>query len=390
MTLTDNPVRHYPWKYRIVFAIMEWLGLGLIWLGRRPHHLDSTRKILILEPFNLGDAVSLGTMFSPLKLRFPEAELHLWVKRCGAEYYASESRINKIFEVNFPWTGANGTTFGWGAFLKQVRQLRKERYDIGIDTRGEPRTQILLLLAGCRRRLGHTNYMCSNVQLHGFLLTDSTGKLPAIPRSQMNSEILKTIGCRVEQPMMIATPGKHPPGYHPRVVIHPGGGWKYKLWPTDRWIRFLNHLVERNSYDLLLIGAPGDKVHIDSILSQLQHPLPTQLTTLLELKSVISRSDLFICLDSGPMHIASSLGKPALALFGPAAIPVWRPIAPGSRVVHRQDDYPCAPCLSLMCIHPEFNCMAAITVDMVMGAFDAMLIDLGLHNSSEPKIRVSI
>jgi len=52
-------------------------------------------------------------------------------------------------------------------------------------------------------------------------------------------------------------------------------------------------------------------------------------TTIKQLAAVAARCDLFIGVDSAPMHIAAALNTPVIALFGPSGEEQWRPWGEG-------------------------------------------------------------
>ena len=93
---------------------------------------------------------------------------------------------------------------------------------------------------------------------------------------------------------------------------------------------------------------------------------------LTELVSLIKRSRLFIGNSTGPMHIASALKVPVVAIFGPVhpldSYQEWGPWGPGHIVVSKN--------LNCLDCHPsdcrEFKCMDLITVDEVMAAVDKL------------------
>jgi len=84
-------------------------------------------------------------------------------------------------------------------------------------------------------------------------------------------------------------------------------------------------------------------------------------TNLKELAYFYSRCKLLITTDTGPMHMAASMGCPVVALFGPTA--PWRtgPYGKGHKVIRA--DVECSPCLKKRCDH--MKCMDDITVEKV-------------------------
>ncbi len=121
------------------------------------------------------------------------------------------------------------------------------------------------------------------------------------------------------------------------VVIHPGAGSPDKCWPAGRFadlarrclaagrrVRFVVGEVERDRWpaaDLAALAA----------VAEVRHP-----GTLLDLLAEVAGADLFVGNDSGPGHLAGTLGVPTVSLFGPTDPARWRPWGPAVRVVRHQ------------------------------------------------------
>ena len=85
----------------------------------------------------------------------------------------------------------------------------------------------------------------------------------------------------------------------------------------------------------------------------------------------ISKLDLFITGDSGPMHIAASFQIPTIAIFGPTnhnETSQWK--NQKSRIVKK--DLACQPCMKRRCPLLHHNCMETIEVNDVLKAFESM------------------
>ncbi|MCA9814978.1 MAG: glycosyltransferase family 9 protein [Candidatus Obscuribacterales bacterium] len=116
------------------------------------------------------------------------------------------------------------------------------------------------------------------------------------------------------------------------VLLHPGTSRLaqekgiYKTWPAANWTELVESLLKQQSASgkalkVVLAGGPDDKEIIEEIKAKLGN-LPVISAygitrNLKELAALIELSDLFVCVDSAPMHVAVGLGKPLVALFGP-------------------------------------------------------------------------
>jgi len=363
---------HYPWRAIFFSRLLEFCFFPLAWLIREAQPNILVKKILVVEPFNLGDAVSLSVMLDPLKERFPEAKIHLVLKESGAALYENDSRITKIHIFDFPWAKRDHKYdlrgFKWRSFFHLLHLLHQEHFDVSIDTRGEIRNQLLMTLIGSRRRVGYTNYLCSNVRIKGLLLTDSAGDVPIMSREEINLETIKLLGCNISNRQLHLEQSKTVPSHSKaqyQIAFHTGGGWRHRLWKENKWIELINLILECYNVNIYLLGEKAEYERLEAIQKNITSKIDIKITTVSELVEEIINSNLLICLDSGPMHIASAFNIPTIALFGPGNIGVWHPTGANSIVINHQDRYPCAPCLQKKCVYPDFNCMDAILVEEV-------------------------
>lgn len=92
-------------------------------------------------------------------------------------------------------------------------------------------------------------------------------------------------------------------------------------------------------------------------------------TNIRELMALIQACDIFLTNDSGPMHIASALGTPLLALFGSTSDTATGPYS-GGQVIHKHVE--CSPCYKRTC-PIDFRCMTRIEVDEVYRELQVIL-----------------
>jgi heptosyltransferase-1 len=126
----------------------------------------------------------------------------------------------------------------------------------------------------------------------------------------------------------------------------------------------------------VVIAGPKDMATAEKVLGQMRHPAINLAckTSVSQLASLLKRCRLFISNDSGPVHIASSLGVPVISIFGRnqrGLSPVrWGPVGEKDKALHKEIG--CIECLAHNC-KKEFACLKAITVSDVLAAADAIL-----------------
>lgn len=344
--------------------------------------LPDDPTVVLIEPFQMGDVLSLAVMIQPILERFPRARIIIWCHTKNAHVYASDERIWKVVHAPFPWSNRGskrGNAADWKLVLQSCREMRSYQPDVAIDTRGDIRSQIVMFLAGCDCRIAYTTYVGSNLHLRGLLIGHPLGDPPFQHRYRTN---LYTLG-----PLLGSVPALHLPALFgpvdvtpehndPKlrtVLVHPGGGWIYKRWPQDRWPALIAKLQQIPSLRLIMVAGPGELELAQEIGSSLDTPVDIRSTSYKELLSLIAQASLFIGLDSGPMNAAVLLNVPVVALFGPGESNVWQPLSDRSRYFHHVENYPCHPCTQGTCVRPDDSCMKTIQIEEVFQAAQAIL-----------------
>jgi heptosyltransferase-2 len=154
----------------------------------------------------------------------------------------------------------------------------------------------------------------------------------------------------------------------PVVVLHPGASYgPSKRWPAERFAALGDILRDRNKATILITGAADEKELAGSISSIMKNKTInlSGRTSLRMLAGLISRANLFVTNDSGPMHMANALGTPLVAVFGPTDPRATGPYQEPAAVIKK--DVPCWPCSYRDCPF-DHRCMMKISVEEVYKA----------------------
>ncbi|MBN2123008.1 MAG: glycosyltransferase family 9 protein, partial [Deltaproteobacteria bacterium] len=151
-----------------------------------------------------------------------------------------------------------------------------------------------------------------------------------------------------------------------RIAINPGADQTHKRWPPERYAAVADQLIERFDAEIILLGGPGEE-HLSDMIQKAMKKNATNLAgklTLNDLVYVISRMDLLLTNDSGPMHIAAALKTPLVAIFGPEDPKLFGPYTKPDlyRVISKDVD--CRPCKTKRCTRPV--CLDLITSEEVL------------------------
>jgi len=387
-------------------AVVDALG----WTARRvlealrlcrqaPAAHDEPRSILVVQLDHLGDALLSTGLLAALRARYPAARIEVLAAAWNREMFDACPEVDRVYESRVNRFARAGRT-GWLTdLLHWGWRLRKRRFDLAIDVRGELPLALLLWLTGARRRLGWA------AGGGGFLLTDSADYIPGRHEVASRQALLDLLE--------IAPPSGEtawPPRFdvgaaarqgidadpatsefllegRPLVVLHVGAGTQAKRWPVEHWRALLGRLIADHGACAALIGGASDAATAQSILGP--HGIPRVVNrvgraSLIETAALIERAALFVGSDSGPAHLAAAVGTPVVALFsGTNDARQWRPW--GQRVAVVRNAVPCAPCHRELCPLADHPCMRGLSPAMVLAAVDRALRE-SLEVTSQPSL----
>ncbi len=165
------------------------------------------------------------------------------------------------------------------------------------------------------------------------------------------------------------------------VHIHPTSRWLFKCWKDEYMADVINWLLNKG-IKVIVTSSPDKKelYKAKRILSLVSYQLPAisyQLidlcgkTTIKQLAAISEAADVFLGVDSAPMHIAAAVGTPVIALWGPTG-DAWKPWGKGHIVLSK--DMECKPCKKGICNSLELRkCLEMITKEEVIEALSKML-----------------
>jgi heptosyltransferase-2 len=336
------------------------------------------QQILVRGPNWLGDAVMCEPALRALRRLFPQASLTLLVKPSIAGLFESHAAVDRVFLYDDKGRHA-GLTGKW----RLAGDLRQQGFDMAVLFQNAFEAALVTALAGIRRRYGYAT------DGRSFLLSEPVARHDRrTPVHQIDYywNMLRPLGLTGQpgQPELFLSPDEErlmterlsQRGITPQHVvigINPGSTYGgAKRWLPDRFAESTEQLCRTLSDAgrrpaVVVIGAKGEEPLGQGIASRLTAPsaVLTGATTIRELMAVIKRCSLLVTNDTGPMHIASALGVPVVAIFGPTD---WRTTSPtGAEHVLLRHPVDCAPCMLREC-PIDHRCMTGVAADEVYQA----------------------
>jgi heptosyltransferase-2 len=155
----------------------------------------------------------------------------------------------------------------------------------------------------------------------------------------------------------------------PLVAMAPGAAHATKRWPADAWTA-LARRVAATGADVALLGGPGDVAAAEWVAERAGVSVASLAGALglQETGAVIRRSEVLVSGDTGVMHMATGVGTPVVALFGPTVrqFGFYPYNSEHSTVVELE--LPCRPCSAQggrACPLGHHRCLRAIGPEVV-------------------------
>ena len=324
-------------------------------------------QLLVIETAWLGDVVFVSSLVQALKIRWPDARLTLLCAPRGRDVGACMPGVDEVLVYD-----KHGADRGATALLRLGRALRARRFDLCVAPHRSARSAVVAALSGAPVRVGYASVagaVCFTTAVPGrggrfaerdLALARALG-IDAAPPPRLEL----TGAAREQAAAVLASKGVGPQTRLAGLVL--GSEWATKRWPAARFGEAGRALLAQGLTPLLL-GAPGEKALAAEVLAACPGAVDTVGNPILEALGLLGRCELVIGGDSGLVHAARALGKPAVVLFGPtdpelhrwrdADRPVWLALE-------------CAPCSAhgqRTCPLGHHRCMKDLPVETVLGA----------------------
>ena len=305
---------------------------------------------------------------SALRAAFPDAQLD-WVVDCK---WAPLLKLVRGIDEVIP---LNPSVSGYLTCIKQVRQVR---YSCVIDFQGIYKSALLAWMSGAARRIGRDR----NSAREGGAARFYTDRIAPSGRhvAEMSMSLAVHAGGQptTEMRFPIQVPAEELKGLHERlrregienyIIMSPGGGWKSKCWPTERFGALCGEIWRRHHIRSVINLAPGED-ELGKALAASAFPAKPIVyrPALTELTALLSQALLVVGGDTGPLHLAAALGTRVVSLFGPTNATRNGPLPRGVVIQNQSSEprnYQRGNYVRGRYYSPE---MLSITVDQVLAA----------------------
>ena len=331
--------------------------------------MQPPKRIIVRMPNWLGDLVMATPILTDLRDHWPEAKIIAQCQGILGTVLQGDPHIDEVLQFKRPkgW-------FSWQEHRSIRSSLQQGNYDLGILLTNSFSSALWFLRGQVQNRIGYATHGRSWLLNHAIPFPETRESQHLVVTYKM---LLEPLGVPVSQtpPRLYLTADEQKwaketlaqQGIQSNdlvIGINPGAAYgSAKCWLPERFKKLTAELLQNPPLKIVYFG---DKAGAP-LVAEICRGFPERVinlagkTTLRELLALIQGCSLFLTNDSGPMHVASALGIPLIALFGSTSDVATGPYQ-GGKVIHKH--VPCSPCYRREC-PIDFRCMTRIEVQEV-------------------------
>jgi len=350
-------------------------------------------KILIIRLSAIGDVIRTLPALRALRNKYPAAYIAWVVEENAQDILQGHPDLDKLFIFKRKkWTKEIFSMRKFFNPFKEVtgffREIREENFDLVLDFHGILKSGVISFFSGVPLRAGFSrnyskecNYLFNNY--HVILETDK------INRINRNLNFIRFLGIDYDdddqKPIIPITDKdrhyidnffkeKDLNKHTPLIAIHPGTSKKtpYKRWDVAYYATVADKLIERLDANIIWTWGPGEIETSEAVVERMkcESTIACKTENLRQLAEIFRRCNIFLGSDSGPMHIASFVKTPVVAIYGPTNHVVNAPYEKNPHIMLRKD-LSCSPCRKRDC--KSVRCMTMVKPDEVFDAVNKLL-----------------
>lgn len=326
---------------------------------------STVQSVLLIKPRAIGDVLLSTPVVSNLKVHNSGIKIDFLCEGFAADVVRGNANVREV--ITFDKKKDSTASI--------ISSVRKRKYDVVVDLFCNPRTALITYFSGAKYRIGFP--FRGRAYAYNIPVTPRSGEVHNV---DFNLDVLRLFDIPVSDPnpvfpldehsLQFAGHWFHSQGLKNKttVAVNPGGGWYTKKWRNEAYSKLADRIAGSKGWNIVFLWGPGELEDVKDIQSKMQYPsslIPK--TSLKEMGALLQQCHYLVSNDSGPMHIAASLGVPTLGIFGPTNPFLQGPYGTKHLWV-RHEELDCLACNLTDC--PIGNiCMTDLAVDTVYNSF---------------------
>jgi lipopolysaccharide heptosyltransferase II len=328
----------------------------------------------------MGDVLLTTPCLRAIRRRWPGARISFVVKEQFAGLLAGNPHLDEL--IAFPAGG------GLAGLLALARTLRPRRWDLLLDLHNSLRTRLLRRLVPAARKIVYSKQIVRRSLLI-YLRADLYGR-HALSVPERYAAPLAPLGVSLDglpcelypdgpaRGLFLEKISARWPSGADFLAVAPGSAWPVKCWLPERFAAAARALAEKHGLKVLLLGGRAERDICTLVEKLIGADLCLNLAgdlPLMASAAAVAASRLLLSNDTGLMHVATAVGTPVAAVFGPTTHHLgYFPYRAPSRVV--ETALRCRPCTHngrRRCPLGHFRCMRRVKVEQVVRAAEELM-----------------
>ena len=363
-------------------------------------------RILIINPFGIGDVLFSTPLVANLREAYPESYIGYICNIRAKDILYNNPQINEIFvfekdEYRNLWKQAKFKCIK--KFISFFTQIKKKRFDAAIDLSLGHQYNLFLWLIGVKKRIGYNYRNRGRFLTHKIDISGYNDK----PIADYYLDLLKFLDIKPKRfNLTMNIPVKNRnwadeffknndlKGDDLIVGIVPAGGaswgrnFSYRHWPMENYAAVADKLIVELNAKVIIFGDFSE----ENICRQVQNAMnrgsinACGKTSLKQFAALLGKCNLVVCNDGGPLHVAVSQDVRTVSIFGPVDEKVYGPYPPGPKHIVITKNIDCRPCyrsFKLPLCQRRRQCIRDISADEV---FEVIRESLQLKAQKHSKV----
>lgn len=312
--------------------------------------INSIKRILIVRQHNeIGDMLLATPLFSAIRKKFPDSFISLIARPRNIDVVINNPDLNEVILYDVrkfryaPWK-----------LFKFLYDLRKKKFDITIvpcTVSFSLTSALIAYLSKVKYRIGTDGKFFGFYEDSSFFFNiyvplekdkhqvdinldfikifkingiDKRNKLVLLSHEEEQAKILLEKITKNNKKILIA--------------VHPGAGKEKNRWSAFKFGKLIDVILNKYNLNVLLMWGKGEEQIVKEVLENTStSPIVLPLINLRLLAAVLKQCKLFICNDTGVLHIAAGVKTPTIAIFGPSNPDFWNPVGEEHKAIRGKD-----------------------------------------------------
>jgi len=328
-----------------------------------PWKLPEKARLLVVRPDRIGDVVLSTPVFASIAGAKPQWKISALVRPAVAELLEGHPHLYEVITLSTDDKPSFSNIAGLSA------RLREKKFDAVIHLYSDFWVSLAVFLAKIPLRIGPASKAAQIFYNVRITQRRSSGERH---EADCNLDLLKPLGIppvRVSSVCFSDNLPENLAGSIQRgsrnVGVFPGMGGSARNWKPARYAE-LADMLDENGVNVILMAGPGEENLLNEVSSACEKKHNRiVISSLKNLAGFIKRLDCFVAPSTGPLHIATAVGTPAVGIYCPIRVCLpsrWGPI--GEKDAAYVPDVPvCEKCAPSDC--REYDCMDKLSVKTV-------------------------